>query len=80
MKPKLTIDQRIEVARITASLFDTAFPELGKKLSVYHMLKVVEKNQSSHSTKECGTDDFRNCYAWLFDVVASKITDESGSL
>ncbi|EOG2202990.1 TPA: hypothetical protein ACGQTK_002989 [Klebsiella quasipneumoniae] len=80
MKQKLTIDQRIEVARITASLFESTFPEFGRgTMKMSYELKIAEMNQDSPH-KDSGPDNYRKCYAWLFDVVASKVTDESDSL
>lgn len=80
MKQKLTIDQRIEIARITASLFESTFPEFGKgTMKMSYELKIAEMNQAP-PTKDSGPDNFRKCYAWLFDVVASKVTNEPDSL
>ncbi|MCX9038848.1 hypothetical protein NLN82_22755 [Citrobacter portucalensis] len=67
----LSTDQRIEIARVAASLFGTVFPEFGNGRMKMSYLLEVSKNNNAVDTKEL--EQFQESFNWLFEVVAAKV-------
>ncbi|WP_038912749.1 hypothetical protein [Dickeya zeae] len=74
VKTKLTIDQRIQIARMATDIYMHTFHELTSAKNVIPMSRTVNTNNDAAKEERAR---IQRSYDWAFDLVASKVTDES---